>query len=192
MPGGSSAAATVSKPLKEKTNTRFTTPITSPEREKAAKGVIPANTEASIRWAIKNFNSWALNRSAANPDDFVPPDLLKSHDAALVCKWLCRYAMATRREDGTPYPPTVRLLLSGVNRTLQSNNAPFSILDKNNLQFCDLIKTLDTVSSSLHKMVLVLASIVLQSSTQSMRICSGREVYLDYQCSNTLSSSMLE
>jgi hypothetical protein len=39
----------------------------------------------------KFLNSWALNRSATgNQDDFVPPDLLKTQDAALVCKWLCR------------------------------------------------------------------------------------------------------
>lgn len=76
--------------------------------------------------------------------------------------------METRREDGTPYPPsTLRSLLSRVNRTLQSNNAPFSILDKNNPEFHDLIKTLDTVPSSLHKVI------------QSMRIYSGREVYWD-------------
>ena len=60
--------------------------------------------------------------------------------------------METRREDGTPYPPsTLHSLLSGVNRTLQSNDAPFSILDKNNPQFHDRIKTLNMVSSSLHK-----------------------------------------
>ena len=42
-----SAVAAVTKPLKEITNTRFVTPITLPERVKAAKGVIPGNTEAS-------------------------------------------------------------------------------------------------------------------------------------------------
>ena len=39
---------------------------------------------------------------------FVPPDLLKTHIAALVCKWLCRYyVMETWREDGTPCPPSI-------------------------------------------------------------------------------------
>ena len=60
--------------------------------------------------------------------------------------------METRREDGKAYPPsTLRSLQSGLNHTLQSNNAPFSILNKNDPQFHDLMKTLDTVSSSLHK-----------------------------------------
>jgi hypothetical protein len=63
-PGCSSAAsavAVVTKPLKETTNTRFAIPITSPERAKAAKGVIPANTEASTRWAMKNFSTPGLS-----------------------------------------------------------------------------------------------------------------------------------
>ena len=95
-----SIVTAVSEP---KTNTRFTIPVTSPERKKAAKGVIPTNTEASsTRWAIKKFQHLGLSiaqLSTRSRDDFVPPDLLKSHDAALVCKWLCRYVMETRRED---------------------------------------------------------------------------------------------
>ena len=52
-----SAVAAVIKPLKEITNTRFVTPATLSERVKVAKGVIPGNTEASTRWAMKNFNA---------------------------------------------------------------------------------------------------------------------------------------
>jgi hypothetical protein len=43
------------------------------------------------------------------------------------------------------------VLLSGLNRILQANGAPFSILDKNNSDFRDLLKTLDTLSSNLHR-----------------------------------------
>lgn len=41
--------------------------------------------------------------------------------------------------------------MSGVNHVLQSNGAPFSVLDKADHRFRDLLKTLDTVSSELHK-----------------------------------------
>ena len=110
---------------------------------KAARGVIPSNTEASTRWAVKNFNLWATNRSAVNPSDPVPADLLGSHDPNLVCRWLCRYVMETRKEDGHPYPPsTLQSLLSGINRVVQ-RHAPFSALDKTNPCFRDLLKTLD-------------------------------------------------
>ena len=45
-------------PLKDSTNqpsrgaSRFAEPISSPKREKAARGVIPANTESNTQWAV--------------------------------------------------------------------------------------------------------------------------------------------
>ena len=75
---------------------RFGPTVTSPGREKAARGVIPSNTEASTHWAVKNFKLWATNRSAV-PSDPVP----ESHDPNLRLR---RYVMETRR-DGHAYPP---------------------------------------------------------------------------------------
>ena len=153
---GKTTNTAASGPLKDCTDSlncsRFVAPVSSPEREKAARGVIPANTQANSNWAVKNFKEWASNRSAMAPDDPVPPDLLKSQDTDLLCKWLCRYVMETRRTDGSLYPPsTLRSLLSGVNRALQENKAPFSILDKDDYRFKDLLKTLDTLCSDLHR-----------------------------------------
>ena len=82
----------------------------------------------------------------------VPSNLLSSHDAELVCKWLSRFVLETRKSDGSPYPPaTLRSLVSGLNRVLQSNKAPFSVLDKSDHRFCDFLKTLDSLSSELHR-----------------------------------------
>ena len=65
---------TFSAPLKDCNNqNRFIAPVSSPERVKA---VIPANTQASSNWAVKNFKEWASNGSAVAPNDPVPPDLL--------------------------------------------------------------------------------------------------------------------
>ena len=143
-------------PLGESTNgqsnSRFSKPVDSPERLKAAKGVVPANTESSTQWAVKNFTDWALNRSTLGICEAVPADLLKSHDAELVCKWLCRFIVETRKTNGSVYPPaTLKSLVSGVNRVLQGNKAPFSVLDKSDPRFRDLLKTLDSVSSELHR-----------------------------------------
>jgi len=63
--------------------------VSSPDHEKAAKGVVPAKTEASSQWALKNFTDWAEHRNLIEPDNPVPRNLLESHDADLVCKWLC-------------------------------------------------------------------------------------------------------
>ena len=49
--------------------------MSSPEHEKAARGVIPENTWANSNWAIRNFKKWASNQSAMIPDDPIPPDL---------------------------------------------------------------------------------------------------------------------
>ena len=69
-------ATSAASALKDVTNHKRFGPITtSPDREKAARGVIPSNTEASTRWAVKNFNLWAMNRSAVHPSDPVPADL---------------------------------------------------------------------------------------------------------------------
>ena len=42
-------------------------------------------------------------------------------------------------------------MLSRLNRVLKENKAPFSVLDDQHPEFCELSKTLDVVSSSLHK-----------------------------------------
>ena len=145
-------------PLKESTNqcgkgaNHFAKPVNSPEREKAAKGVVPTNTEANTQWALRNFNAWTLNRSFVDSSEAVPTDLLQSHDAELVCKWLCRFLMETRKSDGSPYPPaSLRSLICVLNRVLQSNKAPFSVVDKSDYRFRDLLKTLDSLSSELHR-----------------------------------------
>ena len=60
--------------------------------------------------------------------------------------------METRREDGNLYPPsTLYSLLSGINHVMQSNKVPFSVLDRSNVHFRELLNTLDTLSSQLHK-----------------------------------------
>ena len=118
---------------------RLTLLTWSPERVSAA---VLRNTLASMAWPLKNFNAIDFRQ--------VPtPDLLASHDADVVCRWLCLYLIETRSEDGKVYPPgTIRNLVSGLNHILK---APFSVLDRHDLRFHELHNTLDTVSSNLHR-----------------------------------------
>lgn len=61
------------------------------------------------------------------------------------------FVLEVHRGDGEHYPPrTIRSLLSGLNCILRSNSATFSLLDKCNPAFRELLLTLDTVTSSLH------------------------------------------
>ena len=114
-------------------------------------GKLLENTEASTQWAMKNYNAWAKSRSLIEPDNPVPHDLLSRNDPELVCKWLCCFVLEMRKEDGSEYPPsTICSLVSGINRVIKRNNMPFSVLDKGDYKFRDLLKTLDSVSSNLH------------------------------------------
>ena len=136
-------------PLRD--SNRFSKLVEAAVLEEAARGVVPSKTEQSTRWAVSNFDSWAFSRSSSSAD-VVPPDLLKSHDAELVCRWICAFMFETRKTDGSRYPPaTSRSLVSGLNRELQRNGAPFSVLDKSDGRFRPLLKTLDTLSCELHR-----------------------------------------
>ena len=56
-----------------------------------------------------------------------------------------------QRKDGKPYlPASLRCLLSALNIILQDNKVPFSVFNKKDPQFGDLMRTLDSVSSELH------------------------------------------
>ena len=49
----------------------------------------------------------------------MPKDLLASHDADLICKWLFRCLMETRKTDGTMHPlSSLRSLICEVNCVL--------------------------------------------------------------------------
>ena len=94
----------------------------------------------------------AINHSFVNASEAVTDDLLASCNPQLICKWLCRFVMEARKSDGSFYPPSsLRSLVCGLNHVLQKNKAPFSVIDKNDHRFRDLIKTLDSLSSDLHR-----------------------------------------
>ena len=138
--------------MSDKNLSRFAEPLDEQAIAQAKGGLKPRNTEICTQWAVTNFKQWAKQRSEAVPTDPVPDDLLQCHDHERIVKYLCLYVLETRKEDGSRYPPaTIRSLLSGINRVLQANKAPFSILDKHDLRFRELFNTLDVVSSTLHR-----------------------------------------
>ena len=76
--------------------------------------------------------------------------LMMQRNSASVCVVLC--SGEARREDGDRYPAsTIRCLLSAINRILRANNAPFSMLDKQDIRFKPLLLTIDSVCCELYK-----------------------------------------
>ena len=117
--------------------------------EAASRGVVPTNTSRNNRWALNIYSKWKKSRQSSGKP--VPESFLSSRDDQLLCKWLCRFAMGTRQENGKPYPPrSIYLLLCGLYRVCKGNGVPFNFLDKADSRFRDLHNTLDTVFSTLH------------------------------------------
>ena len=110
-----------------------------------------ANTEASTRWALSNFNLWREERNTrfrGDSENQVPADLLKSTDLKLLSKWLSLYAAETQKQDGGVYPPkTLSHLLSGISRYMRSlNPACPNIMDSSNAEFRSLHELLENIS----------------------------------------------
>ena len=76
------------------------------------EGFVLANTAANSDWVVRNFKSWADWRTAQDPDDPVPSDILTSGDTVALNKWLSLYVIETRKQNGQRYPAsTLNLLL---------------------------------------------------------------------------------
>ena len=112
---------------------------------------MPLNTNKNNQWALKNYTDWSTLRSQRAPNDPVPEDVLSSMDPGVICKWLCRYVLETRQENGKQYPPkTIYSLLCGLLRVSQDRGGSLNFLNKLDARFTDLHRTMDSVCSQLH------------------------------------------
>jgi len=85
------------------------------------------------------------------------------------------FVLEVRKTSGTKYAPgSIWSLLSGLSRHLKENKVLYSIFDDQHPEFCELCKTYDVVSSSLHKEGLVLIQRRLLSLQWMMRIGIGK------------------
>ena len=104
---------------------------------------------------MKTFTAWREERNKLISDDPVPEDLLSCRDPFVVSKYMRCFVLVVleaRNQAGEKYPPsTIRSILSGLNRVLKEAKSPSSILDKSDHRFCELLLTLDTVTSDLHR-----------------------------------------
>lgn len=113
---------------------------------------MPENTKKNNAWAVRTFSAWREERNKLISDDSVPEDLLSCHDPTTVSKYMRYFVLEARNQAGEKYPPsTIRSILSGLNRVLKEAKAPFSILDKSDHRFRDLLLTLDSKQASLRR-----------------------------------------
>ena len=136
------------KPLKDSNSSRSASPTKSDQFDKAAEGVVPANTRNSTNWAVRTFLLCIEERKKRETQEKIEPDILSCNNADRVSFVMRLFVLEVRKADGGKYlPATIRNLLSGLNREMTKNKVQFSIVDKADHRFRELHLTLDSVCS---------------------------------------------
>ena len=145
-------AASSSSTLPNGTSERFSTFVDDEQLAVLSKGVVPANTDKSTKWALANFDAWRKARNEKYPANPVPEDLLTTNDPALLNTQLSRFVLETRKSNGEPYPPkTLHQLLCGLLRHMRDIHPGCpNFLDKKDSRFKSLHGTMDAHFHNLH------------------------------------------
>ena len=98
------------------------------------------NTRKNTKWAVSTFNDWRSTRIQAT-GDFIPEIL--DFEITDINKWLSKFMIETRRQDGNPYPPrTLYMLAVGILRHFRENGVHHNFLDESNSNFYDFRKAM--------------------------------------------------
>ena len=120
-------------------STRFATFVSNHQLAALSKGVTPANTDNSTRWALSNSESWKQARNKKYPDDLIPEDLLTSNHPTLLNRHLSRFVLETRKSNGEcDLPKTLHPLLCGILRHMSINPGCPNFLEKKDSRFKEL------------------------------------------------------
>ena len=119
---------------------RFASPVGDKEIKLAQETSVPTNTKKSTTWAVKVWKDWSSNRRVVSPSDW-PPHLFLCSTWELN-RWLSRFILEVRRQDGKNYPPnTLYQLCCGVMRYVREVKPDLDIFKEPT--FADFRKTLD-------------------------------------------------
>ena len=119
---------------------RFASPVGDKEIKLAQETSVPTNTKKSTTWAVKVWKDWSSNRRVVSPSDW-PPHLFLCSTRELN-RWLSRFILEVRRQDGKNYPPnTLYQLCCGVMRYVREVKPELDIFK--DPTFADFRKTLD-------------------------------------------------
>ena len=118
------------------------------------KGPVAPNTHKSTMWAVRTIDAWRDERNAnSEMGEKCPLDLFEKPDAEKLNRWLSRFVVEARRQDGEPYPTrSLYLLLSGLLRHGRSKSKTFpNFLDKKDPRFSELSGVCGSVAKQLCK-----------------------------------------
>ena len=96
---------------------RFGVPHSPTSMAKICQGYVPPNTTKCTSWALRVFRAWHEERNKHLVEQ-CPENLLEK---PTVDRWLSRFVIDVRREDGKPYPPAlINNILAGLYRYSKS------------------------------------------------------------------------
>ena len=82
---------------------RFATPTDDEAVFAAQSKAVPSTTERSTEWACCIWNQWSKIRKESNCEYSPPPQLCT--DESCLDRWLSKFILEIRRQDGKEYPP---------------------------------------------------------------------------------------
>ena len=120
---------------------RFATPKDDEAVLAAQSKAVPSTTKRSTEWACRIWNQWSKSRKESNCEYPPPPQLCT--DESCLDRWLCKFILEIRRQDGKEYPPnTLYSIACGILRHVR-NYAP-QVNFFTQVQFTGFRKTLDS------------------------------------------------
>ena len=85
--------------------TRFATPKDDETVLAAQSKAVPSTTKRSTEWAFRIWNQWSKSRKESNCEYSPPPQLCT--DESCLDRWLSKFILEIRRQDGKEYPPNM-------------------------------------------------------------------------------------
>ena len=106
----------------------FATFKTDADIEAAQASATPLNTAKSTNWAVKIWREWTTHRRKHCYAVNCPPHILLSTRHQLN-RWLSKFVLEVRRQDGEPYPPqTLYQICCGLQRYVRELHPDFNFM----------------------------------------------------------------
>ena len=94
-------------PPEVSTSSRFATRVSDQELKDAQEASVPANTRKQTSWSVNVWKAWSDHQRPLSIYNCPPHLLILAKNSGELNRWLCRYVLEVRRQDGKEYPPNM-------------------------------------------------------------------------------------
>ena len=113
------------------------------ELKNAQEASVAANTRKQTSWSVNVWKAWSGHRRLLSMYDCPPHLLILAKNSGELSRWLCRFVLEVRRQDGKEYPPnTLYQICCGILRYVREMGPDMDIFRQP--AFSGFQKTLDS------------------------------------------------